>query len=194
MDFDVDNHEVVASFIDEKYDGDTFWYTELLDRKTNGASRFKMLRSFEHNDRAQFMEQWPTIKDLCDKNGVRAYTRLSPRSRATVGKAMLLKVTQQVLDGHYDALYHAYNSAKGATNVHGRKLWLFDVDEPGEEADRLFAQLKEMGVARGKIPSRAGYHIITVGFDIRPLPKDWSKWMSLHKDNPTNLYIPVGAK
>ncbi|MEY4507976.1 MAG: hypothetical protein RLZZ450_98 [Pseudomonadota bacterium] len=68
----IDNRDIVRRFIDADEDGDTFWYTELLDLTTNGSSRFKMLRSFEHNNRAEFDEQCDTIALLCERNNVRA--------------------------------------------------------------------------------------------------------------------------
>lgn len=191
----IDNSELVAPFLDETYDNDTFWYTELLDRSKNGSSRFKILRSFEHNDRAQLLEQMPTIRQLCDRNNARAYIRLSPRSRKQVAKHMLTQVVEQVLEEHYDALYHAYNSSKGKSCIHERKLWLFDVDGIGHAT--LADRLRELGRIRAIIPSRNGYHIITSGFDLRelggPIAMAVLGHEVLHRDNPTNLYIPEGA-
>jgi len=69
----IDNSEILAPLIDLLPDGDTFWYTELLDRSiTKGENRFRVLRSFEHISRAQFMDQLPTIRRLCERNFVRA--------------------------------------------------------------------------------------------------------------------------
>lgn len=195
----IDNRELVAQYIDVDYDGDTFWYTELLDRTNNGSSRFKMLRSFEHQDRATFLEQCDTIAQLCERNNVRAYTRLTPRSRKAVAGRLLTQVTQQYIDGHYDALWHAYGSACGKSSIHARKLWLFDIDKPVRIGDlsiqyNLIAALQSFPEYRGAIPSRNGQHLITTGFDPRRLPADWERGASLHKDNPTNLYIPKDAR
>lgn len=192
----IDNREVIASFIDETYDGDTFWYTELLDRTTNGSSRFKMLRSFEHIDRATFLSQCDTIAQLCENNNVRAYTRLSPRSRKTVAGHLLTQITSQYIDGHYDAFWHAYGSACGKTSIHGRKLWLIDIDAvdgvyPWQEHSRIKFQLEMTKNFRAWIPSRNGGHLICNAMDPRQLTLGSAQ---IHKDNPTNLYIPEGAR
>jgi hypothetical protein len=192
----VDNREAVSLFIDERYDGDTFWYTELLDRTTNGSSRFKMLRSFEHNDRAEFLSQCDTIAELCERNGVRAYTRLSPRSRKQVAHHLLRAITDQVLDGHYDALWHMYGSACGKTSIHGRKVWLVDIDReedgtlPKEYKDIRF-QLEFTKNFLAWIPSKNGGHLICKPHDPRQLTLGRA---ALHKNNPTNLYIPESAR
>ncbi len=75
---------------------------------------------------------------------------------------------------------HAYASACGRTNVHGKRLWLFDVDEPEEFVDTI---PPEHVVCR--VPSRKGFHVIC-----RPHHATYAVNASLHKDNPTNLYIP----
>jgi hypothetical protein len=192
----VDNREAVSLFIDMIGDGDTFWYTELLDRTTNGSSRFKMLRSFEHNDRGEFLNQCDTIAKLCEQNNVRAYTRLSPRSRKQVAHHMLRTVTDQVLEGHYDALWHMYGSACGKTSIHGRKVWLIDIDrdEDGTLPKAYTVcrrNLEQTGNFLAWIPSKNGGHLICRPHDPRLLVLDGAQ---LHKDNSTNLYIPGAAR
>jgi hypothetical protein len=66
------------------------------------------------------------------------------------------------------------------------------VDEPGPEAETFAACLHEAGHLRARIPSRKGYHLITWAFDMRTVSVP--NGVSLHKDNPTNLYIPDGAE
>lgn len=174
-------------------DEDTFCYTELLDRSkaTGGNNRVRMLRSFHHRSRAEFLATWPTIKQLCDQTGVRAYTRLSPRSYAKVGKLATTLMVEAALVGHYKDMAHIYARACGRVSP-SRKLWLLDVDNLDTWADYHNSDdcfFETLAV----IPSRKGVHVITKPFDIKAfmgrLPGD----VSLHKDNPTNLYIPAGT-
>jgi len=39
------------------------------------------------------------------------------------------------------------------------------------------------------IPSKNGYHVITSPFDVSEFSKSFPN-IDIHKDNPTNLYIP----
>lgn len=72
------------------------------------------------------------------------------------------------------------------------KYWLFDVDDKEHPAlGDLREALATRGVLRGEIPSKKGVHLIAEPFDTRGIvvPAD----IAIHKDNPTNLYIPDGA-
>ena len=75
------------------------------------------------------------------------------------------------------------------------KRWLFDVDEPAEDAARLGNWLAENSLLAAVVPSRKGYHLISQPFDVRrnALTSVLPPGVSLHKDNPTNLYIPESA-
>lgn len=185
----VDNHEIVASFIDEKTDGDIFWYTELINRRDNGSNnRYKILRSFEHHNRAHFLEKWPEIKRLCDANNVRAYTRLTPRSYKAVARTMAKNVLARVLDEQYTGLHGTYASACGRTMIKSRKLWFFDVDkEMLSVYDWLIKTTSKLNVFVYSIPSRQGAHVV-----VKPHHVTYDhSGITLMKNNPTNLYIPA---
>lgn len=190
----IDNHDLIARFMPDEDDEDTFLYTELLDRSkaTVGNNRVRMLRTFHHRSRAHFLEVWPTIQRLCDQTGVRAYTRLSPRSYRKVAHVFAELMVEAQFANRYKDMMHLYASACGRSKpIHGRKLWLFDVDEITEETDAFKGELDDKSLLREIVPSRKGEHLITIPFDLEPfiLPPS----ISLHKDNPTNLYIPDNA-
>jgi hypothetical protein len=186
----IDNSEKIAALMPEEDDGDTFFYTELIDRRrSKGSNRMRVLRTFYHRSQANFWDKWPTIKWLCDANAVRAYTRLSPRSYRVVGKLFTETVLHNALEGQWQNMVYAYASACGkATPV--RKLWLLDVDVPTLSVYQPVEQeLNARDALVTIIPSRAGYHLIVkphhITYDLMGL--------ALHKDNPTNLYIPENA-
>ena len=195
----VDNSKIVAEFCSEQDDGDRFIYTEMLDRTARkGNNGYRLVKSFYHRSRAEFWEQWPQIQQLCEMTKVRAYTRLAPRSYERVGKAFTQLVVEAAMQGNWNHMKALYNSACGRTPP-TQKLWLFDVDAKTKNTDDLATLLKDGGVLRARIPSRKGEHLITIPFDPRPYVgsdmNGWSAWgeVSLHKDNPTNLYIPEEA-
>lgn len=201
----IDNRDIVRRFISPSYvamtggDGDkpdTFWYTELIDREGNGSARFKLLRTFEHTSREQFDEQMDTIVQLCERNNVRAMTRLSARSRKQIAVQMMRRVTMEFTDGHYEVFGRIYASVLGTTAIHERKFWLWDIDERSSDADLLATNLAVLGKLVAIIPSRKGCHLITPGFHVtgQVLEQKEALGVTIHKDNPTNLYIPDGAK
>lgn len=189
----VDNTDLIAPFIDEQEDGDTFWYTEILDRTRSsaGSNHRRTLRMFHHTCRGHLLVMMPLIRTLCDATGARACIRLSPRSRKAVGKMMLVLAAEMASGETWASAPYLYARACGRTCIHGRKLWLYDVDEGQDSDDFLLNYLARKIWLRCVIPSRTGRHYIVTPHDPNGDPK---VDIQLHKDNPTNLYIPANAE
>jgi len=184
----IDNFNIIGPLLSPYYIEDVFWYTEILDRSNKkGNNQVRTLRTFFHKNNAQLFEQRDTIIDLCENNNMRAYIRLAPRSYESVGKVFTELVVKSALQGQWKAMKRAYASACGtAPPVH--RVWLFDVDNM-ERAGPLRAALEHRDVFIAQIPSRKGCHLI-----VKPHKIDYHHdGIELHKDNPTNLYIPDGA-
>lgn len=195
----LDNSALIAPFCPPTDDGDTFIYTEMLDRtKQKGNNKQRLVKTFYHRSQEEFWEQWTTMKELADLTKVRLYTRLAPRSYEKVGKAFTRLVVEASLTNNWAGMKSCYNRACGTVSPN-QKLWLFDVDAIDDFSNSLARHLQDKDLLRGRIPSRKGEHFITAPFDVRLFSvhkeEDWSQWgeVSLHKDNPTNLYIPDGA-
>lgn len=187
----VDNSEIIATFCPVDDDGDTFIYTEMLDRgKRKGNNGHRLVKTFYHRSRAEFREQWPVIRQLCDLSLVRACTRLAPRSYKKVGRAFTRLVVDTAMSENWSGMKSLYNRACGTTAPE-RKLWLWDVDEMGPEAEALRNKLSAAARLIVAVPSKTGVHFITEPFDVRGM--DVPVHIMIHKDNPTNLYIPDGA-
>lgn len=193
----LDNSHIIADFCPAKDDGDTFIYTEMLDRGAQkGNNKNCIVKTFYHRSVDEFWEQLPVIKNLCDSAKVRACTRLAPRSYKKVGANFTKLVVEAALTDNFAGMKSLYNKACGTT-APIKKLWLFDVDVMdwnlhGRINEYLVRDLKDYVIV---VPSRKGIHIITPPFQVKP---DFAQFLELnkvtiHKDNPTNLYIPDGA-
>lgn len=139
----------------------------------------------------------PAIRRLCDLTGCRAYTRLSLRSMEKVAAEQLRLTTEQYIGGSHWGMKSVHASACGKVKP-VTPLWLLDVDAITADTERLCRLLVEANLLRARIPSKKGEHLIVFPFDYRSWVSKtdgWSAWgaIELHKDNPTNLYIPVGA-
>lgn len=195
----LDNSISVAAFCPPIDDGDTFIYTEMLDRgKRKGNNSHRIVKTFYHRSVEEFWEQWPVIKNLCDLSLVRACTRLSPKSYKRVGATFTRMVVEAALTNNFAGMKSLYNRACGTTSPN-TKLWLFDIDVINEGTIEFEKYLQINGSYIATIPSKKGLHYITKPFDMRLFEMfmddhDMSdEHISLHKDNPTNLYIPDGA-
>lgn len=196
----VDNSALVAPFCPLQPDGDTFIYTEMLDReKRKGNNGHRLVKTFYHRSVDEFWSQLPTIKQLCDLVNARACTRLAQRSYAKVGREFTRMVVEASLSDNWAGMKSLYNRACGIVSPNA-KLWLFDVDACTGKTEDFAVLLQSGGVLRARIPSKKGEHLITIPFDTNPFvgrhqKGGWAAWgeIALHKDNPTNLYIPDGA-
>jgi hypothetical protein len=199
----LDNSAIIAAFCPPFDDGDTFVYTEMLDRgKRKGNNGHRLLKTFYHRSVEEFWEQLPVIKRLCDLSGIRACTRLSPKSFAQVGAQHTRMVIEAALTQNWMAMKSLYNRACGITTPI-KKIWLLDVDVVKESTLELGNKIEADGNLLAHIPSKKGVHFIIKPFDVRTLESYYQNLginltvgieeVSLHKDNPTNLYIPDGA-
>lgn len=207
----IDNSLAVAEFLPVVDDGDTFIYTEMLDRSKNkGNNGVRLLKTFYHRSASEFWTQWPTIKHLCELGSVRACTRLAPRSFAKVGATFARLVVDAALTANWVGMKSLYNRACGTT-APIEKRWLFDVDRIGDRSNAFAKALALEGHLIARIPSKKGEHLITRAFNVNLLvggvhvdgagfvyndaddEDDPPRTIQLHKDNPTNLYIPDGA-
>lgn len=187
----LDNAELIERFVPPENDGDTFIYTELLDRSSGkGRKSARLIRTFYHQSKEQFIGQLPLIRTLCEATGARAYTRLAPRSFRAVGKTFGLLVVEAALSGVYHNMRNLYSRACG-TVTPNTKLWLYDVDEITVASEALRARLEELGLLVACIPSRKGVHYITHPHAPHAVAVPAS--IALHRDNPTNLYVPDAA-
>lgn len=187
----LNNYKLVLPFVPEKDDGDTFIYTEMLDRgNRKGNNGQRLLKTFYHRSQEEFSKQFETIEKLCDMGKVRACTRLAPRSYKKVAGQFLRLVTEAYITENFVGMKTLYNRACGITSPN-QKLWLFDVDILNDDTLNYERTLSSLGVLVTTIPSKKGLHYISKPFDGRTIPIP--EGISLHKDNPTNLYIPDEA-
>ncbi len=185
----LDNSELIAPFCPPEDDGDTFIYTEMLDRgKRKGNNGFRLVKTFYHRSVAEFWEQMPVVRELCELAGVRAYTRLAPRSYTRVGAQFTRLVVDASLTSNWAGMKSLYNRACGTVSPNQR-LWLFDVDEVNRATVSFGIELGRGGHLIATIPSRKGLHYIARPHQYGTIPPE----LTLHKDNPTNLYVPDGA-
>ena len=193
----LDNSKLIAPFIPAEDDGDTFLYTEMIDRgQKKGNNNRRILKTFYHRSQEEFWAQWPGMKQLADIAQVRLMTRLAPRSYKKVGKHFTQLVVEAAMAENWTHMKKLYSSACGLANP-VKKIWLFDVDIPDDMSDYFGQYLDDKKLLIEAIPSRKGVHYISKPFNLL----EWNPIeggelpvnVSLHKDNPTNLYIPDGA-
>ena len=63
----INNYDILKHYVPEEFDGDTFYYTEILDRsKKAGNNKGRRLRTFYHRTRQEFSDQMEQIIESVD--------------------------------------------------------------------------------------------------------------------------------
>lgn len=197
----IDNFDILRSYVPEVFDGDTFYYTEILDRsKKAGNNKGRRLKTFYHRTRDGFDYQREQIISMCDHFGARAYFRPSSRSFKKVGQKFAAHLLEQAFAENWEGMRHGYSSCCGKTRL--GKVWLFDFDFDQPNGELTFEFFKTLDTPLStwlleqqqgfRVPSKKGFHILTAPFN-KLLLKDFKEAVDVHHDNPTNLYIPESA-
>lgn len=207
-----DNFDQIRKMLEFRSEDD-FYFLQILQRKkdhkqgkVNGANNNARLikayyiRSLEYFD---FIK--PEVIELSKLFNARAGINLNRRSFEKMALQHLKKVTDQIINGDSQKAYKAYSSVVGAYNHDSDKKWIVDLDN-GDDTweDNIIKAINEAKPGGDKviaiIPSKSGKHIITKPFDLIGYNKalnlelmekyQISLNIDIHKNNPTNLYIP----
>lgn len=186
---------------------DDFYYLQILQRKkdpnpiglpTGSNNNARTIKNYYINNLEYLDKKMPEIIALCDLFNARASIRLNKRSYRKVAFRTLQKVSGILANGEYSHLKTAYSKACGlGHNAGNNKTWIVDLDESyqleKEYLNKLQDDINDFQPEGNKIiaiiPSKSGIHLITKPFNIKQL-QEKSYMMDIHKDNPTNLYIP----
>ena len=125
------------------------------------------------------------IIDLCTLFNARALIRLQPSSYEESALKTLINLAAVIHQKKFNVVKNQYSRAIEVSKV-GKPKWILDVDDVDLEVDTTL--LKDSLIA--KIPSKNGYHLITNPFDSRDFQIKYLKSIEIHRNNPTNLFIP----
>ena len=208
----VNNFELIRSLLDFRSEDD-FYFLQILQRKkdhnngkvngTNNNSR--LIKAYYIDSFEKFDFITPEVIEMCNLFGARANINLNRRSYEKMAFHTLQKMSEQLMHRDYKHIHTAFNTVCGKHHSETDKLWLFDFDAGDGQYEELFMETMNKCAPEGnkfyaKIPSRAGFHIITRPFNLldfrHELKEKGVHWdaeghfFRLHKNNPTNLYIP----
>lgn len=199
----IDNFNLITPLLNFKSDDD-FYFIQVLQRKkdhkkgkvngTNNNSRLIKAYYVSNLEYLEFIK--PEIIELCKLFNARAGINLNKRSFKRTHMELLKKVIAQMENGSYSKGPKAYSSVAGAMSPKEDKMWILDIDEP-INVDFKFAKLKlylqKCQPIGDKIiiviPSKNGFHLITKPFNLANMHLHYPN-IEIHKNNPTNLYIP----
>jgi len=194
---------------------DEFYFVQILQRKkdnpgnVNGSNNSsRLIKAYYIDSLEKLNKQQDEMIQLANLFNARVGINLNKRSYYKTAFNTLQTMANQMHNKEFKYLYRTWNTACGVHNGVDDKIWLLDVDHITDQAllamfdnpeGRREYVLKEFinssqpitntNKVLAKIPSKSGYHLITSGFDTREFTKNFPD-VCIHKNNPTNLYIP----
>ena len=195
----IDNFEIIKPML--KFESeDDFYFVQILQRKKDnpdGAhgnnNSARLIKAYYINS----TEHLDSLKDemifFANHFNARVGLNLNKRSYEKTAFNTLKKVAEVMHNKDFQMVKRAWNTSCGIHNGTD-KIWLLDIDQLNMEyvnqvkmfVNGVFPQVDKI---LGLIPSKSGFHLITKGFDLRDFSSKYPE-IEVHKNNPTNLYIP----
>lgn len=192
----IDNYSIIKPLL--KFDDlDKFYYIQILQRKKENnllTSNSRVIKNYYISSLEDLEHKYEEMKNLCNLFNARASIRLNRRSYEKLAYQNLLKVTNCIMNKDFKSIIKSYDRTCGSYHSEEDKTWIVDIDiknpflvvnlisfisniEPKEERVIMFLE------------SKSGGHLITRPFNTTIFKEKYPN-IDLHKDNPTNLYIP----
>lgn len=193
----IDNIELILPFL--KFESkDDFYYLQILQRKKENpqlGSNSRVIKNYYITSEQYLLDRYDEIKKLCEVFNARAMIRLNKRSFEKVGFKTMENLAHTMMNREYSFLNKSYDRACGLGHNDSEKKWILDIDfidctENTIEKALNFTVEHEI---LSKIKSKKGIHFITKPFRLDRFKNYCSNNsinIEIHKDNPTNLYIP----
>lgn len=182
---------------------DEFYFIQILQRKkdnpegvhgSNNSSR--LIKAYYITSIKQLMELKDEMIHFANYFNARIGINLNKRSFEKTAFNALRKIAEQMHNKDYRNVRRAWNTSCGIHNSVEDKIWLLDLDNvtAGTVDTSMLSFINQVCAPFGlkiiaTIPSKSGCHVITKPFDVRPFNKKYPG-IGIHKNNPTNLFIP----
>ena len=196
----IDNFDKIRSLLSFNSE-DEFYFIQILQRKkdnpgnihgSNNSSR--LIKAYYIDSFDKFDKQKDEMIQLANLFNSRIGINLNKRSYYKTAFNTLQKIADQMHNKEFKYVYRAWNTSCGIYNSVEDKIWILDVDDIGRKSNDILRFIEKECQPIGNkfidiIPSKSGYHILTRAFDLSKF-KDVYPDIEIHKNNPTNLYIP----
>lgn len=177
---------------------DDFYYLQILKRKKENpelGSNSRVIKNYYIRSKEQLENYYEEIVTLCEIFNARASIRLNKRSFKKVAFKNMVNVANTMSNGEFQFVRKSYDRACGLGHNDDKKTWILDLDgditpsKLNAIKSLLFIEQPEGEKIIAEIPSKDGLHLIVKPFDCRQFNVVFNE-IDIHKDNPTNLYIP----
>ncbi len=193
----VDVLDVIKGFLLFESDDD-FYYLQIIQRKKENSgigSNSRIIKNYYIGSISYLESKYDEIKDICKLFNARAMLRLNKRSYKKVALRSMVNIANSISNNDYSHIKKSYDRACGVCHNDNNKSWILDFDEYEDinnktEVIEFIDSLEPFGnKVLIELPTKSGIHLITKPFNLSVFSVKYPS-ISVHKDNPINLYIP----
>ena len=170
----VNNFEYLSKYFDVLKSTEDFYYVQVIQRKKDGHRKSeRIIKNFYIYTKEDFLNKKDFIIDLCEKYNARAYFWINPRNSRKIALECVKSYADLVAQGDCSKGYKVWDKKCGSNpSSNYNNLWIVDVDS--KDILYVTAIITAVNKCRSKypknvldiIPTAAGCHLITIGFDL----------------------------
>ena len=192
----IDNIDLILPFINPESDDD-YYFLQLIKRKKENPklnTNSKIIKNYYIKSKDDLLKKYEEIKAICIATNSRASIRLNKRSFRISALKSMENIANSMISNN-NKVYNCFNRSAGIHHNDHNKKWILDFDsfiaDKDIESYKYFINsIEPIGnKILAKIPSKNGFHLITKPFNSQIFKRDFPQ-IEIHKDNPTNLFIP----
>lgn len=196
----IDNFEIIKPLLTFTTLND-FYFLQVIQRKKDhkqgnilgSHNSSRLIKAYYIFNIAQLDKYKAEIIALCTLFNARAGINLNIRNAKDASFEMLALLAENMKNSHFNQLHTLWNSICGIFAPNRDKRWIIDIDNINTDFPQINGFITELRPFGDKhiatIPSKTGYHVIVTPFDTTLFHMAYPK-IEIHKNNPTNLYIP----
>ena len=202
----VNNFELLSNYFDKLKSSEDFYYVQVIQRKKDGHRKSeRIIKNFYIYNKEDFFKKKDHIIDLCEKYNARAYFWINPRNSRKIALECIKSYADIIAQGDCSKGYKVWDKKCGSNPASNYDhLWIVDVDS--KDITYIASIISIINNCRAKypekvldiIPTAAGCHLITIGFDIHQFKQllviEHKEHLDVHKDNPTLLYYAENGR
>lgn len=166
------------------------------DKKIYGNNKNRIIKYYLIRNVDYLISKYDEMKMLSQQFNARVMIYLNKRNEKTLCLQTIKLLSDMIASENYTGLDRLFITVAGQYHSEKNKKFLIDLDiehikfkydiinfintlEPIDKTNKLIVE----------VPSKNGLHLITTSFNLQKFNLKYPD-IEVHKDNPTNLYIP----
>lgn len=195
----INNFTLIKNILEENIsnskisDSNIFYHLQIIQRTkdlNNRVGTNKIIKDYYIEGITHLEKVTSEIIQLCELFKARAYININPKDFEKLTKLAQCKISERIYMNDYKKIYRAFSSSAGIIKS-SNSFWLIDIDDINilHSVKSWITENVQENVIYYEIPTKHGIHLIVKPFNLQYFRTAFPD-ISVHKNNPTILYIP----